>query len=1275
MRTQRLFLLLFISFSVFRAPAQNSNNTFKAPDIIPKSPEAASLGRYGEVQVGEYTGAANISVPLHTVRGGKLEYPINLTYNSTGIRVAQEATWVGLGWDLSALAGITYVPVQGNDQSYTPYTPWSHWESVIDYINPLKVAPIVGNEDAPFWCGGCTSQMGYQDVIGAAQAIGARDLFSVNCMGLSFKFYIDPSTNQAKIFGDKAAYKIEIINGNIYSGFKITDNNGVMYSFRQIEYAHVTTPNGAIQIANLWYVTEIRRPDGDVFTFTYSNFGGTTPIPSLSEQHNILGMVDEFNFKYRTVQSSSTWVENHYLTKIESATEIVQFNLSGGRQDINGTGARKLDGFTVTDKFSGRIKSFSFEYGYFDGMLIGGNYLNDNSVATQGSFTNDNLKKRLKLLSVTEKDQSLNANREYTFSYNEENPLPYKTSFAMDHWGFYNGQENSSALLNNLSGSPGHTLIPQIFSALFYDPDPRVKNQLSGVDQFVGAFRGCHKDYVNTGNLKSITYPTGGRTEFTFEPNSFKNYPILSAQEESQIIQYIADNTFSFNSWDFNNSSEGNSSSFTLSAQTVVNFTGNINNRNNQGGLFNNNQMQGTFITLVSFNSGFPTTSWTISSNDFDQNGNLNKTWTQQLTLPAGTYVLATSLPDNLGFQGYSPLVQANIKYSLKPTEAQVLANHTESIGEGLRIKLIKNYSAGNTLVSAREFKYINTDGTTSGKLLMPLKYSVVNSFLRAPVTLSPGYQGTPCNTEEDNSIVFNSGSQISILTSPLKANVGYDRVEISDRDNEGGNSNGIIIKEFKNNPASHLFFDDIKVSDISPDVLSNGNPALIIYKDGANNTIREEIFSYENSLIEKDWINLKINDRWEPSVLCSCLGQSCEHESRYYIGSYYYARYKNFLTSKVVVDHTPTGNITTQTDYEYNLTNYDISKIKTTDSKGELNVTTIKYADDFKASSSLYSDMVNANMVSLPIETIKYKGETEQLERVTTNYFYVDNFYIEPVSVERQLRANTPATLVVYNQYSAFGNLAEYKAADGIYNSAVWGYNSTLPIAFVENARLANIFHTSFEETDGNSPNNDCKTGLKSHIGAYSKQLTGLDNGAYLLSYWLKSGSNWTLNTQTINVTSGSYTISFTAAQQVDDIRFHPVGSNMKTFTYEPTTGMTSTTDINNRTTYYEYDGFGRLSYIRDKDNNIIKKICYNYAGQSENCPLGIGNAVKNGSFTKNNCSSGTGTTITYTVAANTYFGATQQMLMPLRKMMSIQMAKLMPTKMAVVYLFITTY
>jgi YD repeat-containing protein len=52
-------------------------------------------------------------------------------------------------------------------------------------------------------------------------------------------------------------------------------------------------------------------------------------------------------------------------------------------------------------------------------------------------------------------------------------------------------------------------------------------------------------------------------------------------------------------------------------------------------------------------------------------------------------------------------------------------------------------------------------------------------------------------------------------------------------------------------------------------------------------------------------------------------------------------------------------------------------------------------------------------------------------------------------------------------------------------------------------------------------------------------------------------------------------------------------------TYTYKPLVGITQQTDPTGRTTYYEYDGFGRLKLVRDQNNNIISKNEYHYASQ----------------------------------------------------------------------------
>jgi YD repeat-containing protein len=71
------------------------------------------------------------------------------------------------------------------------------------------------------------------------------------------------------------------------------------------------------------------------------------------------------------------------------------------------------------------------------------------------------------------------------------------------------------------------------------------------------------------------------------------------------------------------------------------------------------------------------------------------------------------------------------------------------------------------------------------------------------------------------------------------------------------------------------------------------------------------------------------------------------------------------------------------------------------------------------------------------------------------------------------------------------------------------------------------------------------------------------------------------------------------------DDIRLYPSDAQMTTYTYEPLVGVTSMADARGLTTSYEYDGFQRLKTVRNNDGNIIKSICYNYAGQQTGCTL----------------------------------------------------------------------
>ena len=99
-----------------------------------------------------------------------------------------------------------------------------------------------------------------------------------------------------------------------------------------------------------------------------------------------------------------------------------------------------------------------------------------------------------------------------------------------------------------------------------------------------------------------------------------------------------------------------------------------------------------------------------------------------------------------------------------------------------------------------------------------------------------------------------------------------------------------------------------------------------------------------------------------------------------------------------------------------------------------------------------------------------------------------------------------------------------------------------------------------------------------------------------------------------------------------------------IKTYSYKSFVGITSTTDARGRNTFYTYDQFNRLILIRDHDNNILKKYCYNYLGQSGNCSF-FGNQPLSRTIRRDNCTAcGIGSLATYSVPADAYYDSTQE-------------------------------
>ena len=84
-----VFVVCFAVFSILLF-AQKSVVSFPTP-------EASSLGKYGQVPISLYNGLPQISIPLHTLHYKEFDFPISLSYHAQGNKPDEHPSWVGLG--------------------------------------------------------------------------------------------------------------------------------------------------------------------------------------------------------------------------------------------------------------------------------------------------------------------------------------------------------------------------------------------------------------------------------------------------------------------------------------------------------------------------------------------------------------------------------------------------------------------------------------------------------------------------------------------------------------------------------------------------------------------------------------------------------------------------------------------------------------------------------------------------------------------------------------------------------------------------------------------------------------------------------------------------------------------------------------------------------------------------------------------------------------------------------------------------------------------------
>ncbi len=534
------YIFLTLAFISALSIKAQEDVPFNRSSAIPPSPTSAALGKYGDVPVGLYTGIPNISIPFYSISEGNLSIPVSLSYHSQGIKVGEEASWVGLGWSLNAGGTITRAVKGAPDDFNGDIFGRDLTNGGVTGSNGfLSTGTSIEN-----FCNGTTPLADiYMAQIASNILDGEPDVFYFNYPGGSGQFMFDKTGNIQLISQQNIKVNYFRNPGGDLIKFEIIDGNGNTYTFDEVEITKTITGSD-----DHYYVADLGETETDELNdlTSYSTFDALDPynsswhltkIKNATNNHQInfiytaeyqknLSEVSK-QFKYWTADNSRETSDNvlsvtaKRLSQITWSTGSVSFNATVSRDDLNGltvfngmTGsfsipaanAMALSDIQIKDVNNTLIKKYNFNYSYFLAP-------NSSSAGSKGC-----LYKKLKLLSVTEQSSDLaSTNPPYAFEYDETVAIAPKFSQRQDFWGYL-----------KITPAPNN-----VYKPLVYDyPNDAIDNDFlsefsiypraTGTPVMLGNYdKSPEATAMKACIIKKITYPTKGTTSFEFEPHDF----------------------------------------------------------------------------------------------------------------------------------------------------------------------------------------------------------------------------------------------------------------------------------------------------------------------------------------------------------------------------------------------------------------------------------------------------------------------------------------------------------------------------------------------------------------------------------------------------------------------------------------------------------------------------------------------------------------------------------------------------------------------------------
>ncbi|MBV8256061.1 MAG: hypothetical protein JO154_25925 [Chitinophaga sp.] len=301
--------------------------------------------------------------------------------------------------------------------------------------------------------------------------------------------------------------------------------------------------------------------------------------------------------------------------------------------------------------------------------------------------------------------------------------------------------------------------------------------------------------------------------------------------------------------------------------------------------------------------------------------------------------------------------------------------------------------------------------------------------------------------------------------------------------------------------------------------------------------------------------------------------------------------------------------------EYSYTYANLPATE-KVTNSKGEVIFTSYKYPLNFTGISA--TDAVSAGVKQLQrvgavtpvIEKSTYRANADMTnKRLISSLFF--SYKPDAPLLDKVFRTDltSPALSftesgvqggvvtkdniykesISFDTYDVKGNILQQSKTDDVKEVYFWGYNNKYPVAKI----MGSDYNTAKQYVDQSILDNAANFSDAAVQAELGKLRTGLSTAM------------------------------------------------VSTYTYRPLVGMGSATDPMGKTTYYDYDYYGRLKAVRDNNSNIVRQ--YDYQYQAPSTPVWFNTNTRQ-TFTRNDCTIGGGTAVEYVVPERTYYSNISQ-------------------------------